>query len=96
MRCGHPERSVNALHLIEIGKWCSYQDREMCAAHLLDDGTQIWQTSFICSGREVIPADDSVELFVSPCLDVRVRGDEGEEPLDDGCGLAYTISFDVP
>jgi len=63
-----------------------------CALNLLDDGTAVRKVLPVVLSREAIAADDGVDLGVCASLDLRVVGEECEEPLNDGRGLRETTS----
>ena len=61
----------------------------------LDYRADIWQILCVTRDGQAIAADDTVELFVCACLDLRVCRYEREEPLQDCSALVKkTVSDD--
>lgn len=65
----------------------AHPERTVQPLNLLDDGTDVWQGVLVLDARPVVTADDLVKLGVCSVLDLGMRRDERDEPLERASGL---------
>lgn len=66
-------------------------ERIVAPLDFLDDGVDIWKVCLVFHSREPIAAYNSVKLFLSPPLNLRISWDQGREPLHNGSRLCFLL-----